>query len=699
MNEKTFLENIPVKLNKQQLEAVRAAQGPVLLLAVPGSGKTTVLVTRLGYMIKCLGIRPDQILTLTYTVAATNDMRARFQRFFGQELGNQLVFRTINSICAKVIRQYGQLIGKEPYRLENDEKVLLGLLAGLYQKYQSAYPTESDLKSIKTYITYIKNMMLSEQEIKQLEPEAECQLLQIYQAYCQELKSRRCMDFDDQMVYAYRLLQLEPRLLAQMQGQYPFICVDEAQDTSRIQHAIIALLAARTENLFLVGDEDQSIYGFRAAYPEALLSFEKQHRGAKVLLMEENFRSNAHIVAAADRFIQQNTLRHKKQMRPARPPGSQLKVIDLESSLAQHAYLLKVAQGCKEQTAVLYRDNESAIPLVDLLERHNVSYRIRRGELSFFTHRVVMDIQNIMRFAQNMNDGELFQQIYYKLSTYLTKQQVLEACAVSQAKQIPIFNAVYGYVDIKPHTRRNLKDLERQFRGLVKDKPLHSLNRILYSMGYGDYMERMDLSMAKLMTLKAIASRVEDNYEFLQRMMELEEIIRSKEDEEESLFILSTIHGSKGLEYDTVYLLDVMDGVFPKEIPLDVQRASKEELALYEEERRIFYVGVTRARDNLYLFKSKKDTATFIQQLLADGQPRGGKDERVQKRAVLKPAFSQQEYQAFLQQLSVGSVVNHKKFGAGTIRMLAKDNAVIDFGTEEKAFNLRILFANQLLKL
>lgn len=699
MNEKDFLANMPVQLNNQQQEAVRAAQGPVLLLAVPGSGKTTVLVARLGYMIKCLGISPAQILTLTYTVAATNDMRDRFQRFFGKELGSQLVFRTINSICARVIRQYGQMIGKEPYRLENDEKVLLGILAGLYQKYQGAYPTESDLKGIKTYITYIKNMMLSEQEIKQLEQEAECQLLNIYQAYCQELKSRRCMDFDDQMVYAYRLLQLEPRLLAQLQSQYPFICVDEAQDTSRIQHAIIALLAARTENLFMVGDEDQSIYGFRAAYPEALLSFEKHHKGARILLMEENFRSNAHIVAAADRFIQQNTLRHKKQMRPARPPGSQLKVIDLESSLAQHAYLLKVAQGCKEQTAVLYRDNESAIPLVDLLERHNVSYRIRKGELSFFTNRVVIDIQNIIRFAQDMSDGELFQQIYYKVSAYLSKQQVLEACAISQAKQIPIFNAIYGYVDIKPHTRRSLKDLERHFHGLVKDKPLHSLNRILYSMGYGDYMERMDLSMAKLMTLKAIASRVEGNQEFLQRLTELEEIIRTKEDGAESLFILSTIHSSKGLEYDTVYLLDVLDGVFPKEIPLDVRRASKEELALYEEERRIFYVGVTRARDNLYLFKSKQETATFIQQLMAAEQNNGRKTGKELKRAVPKPAFSQQAYQAFLQQLSVGSVVAHKKFGAGTIRMLVKDNAVIDFGTDEKSFNLKILFTNQLIKM
>lgn len=156
------MKKFPIKLNEQQKEAVQAVNGPVLLLAVPGSGKTTVLVTRLGFMIYCLSINPSKILTLTYTVAATNDMRERFSRFFGEELGSRMEFRTINSICAGVIKEYGRRIGKAPYELENDEKVLLGIISSLYQKYEDDYPTESDLKGIKTYITYIKNMMLDE---------------------------------------------------------------------------------------------------------------------------------------------------------------------------------------------------------------------------------------------------------------------------------------------------------------------------------------------------------------------------------------------------------------------------------------------------------------------------------------------------------------------------------------------------------
>ena len=189
----SFIEKFQIKLNAQQREAVQAVNGPVLLLAVPGSGKTTVLVTRLGYMVFCCGINPSKVLTLTYTVAATNDMRERFSRFFGEELGSKLEFRTINSICAGVINEYGRRIGKSPYELESDEKVLLGIISSLYQKYEEVYPTESDLKGIKTMITYIKNMMLSDEEIKNLEKDAGCHLLDIYKAYGNELRNRKRM--------------------------------------------------------------------------------------------------------------------------------------------------------------------------------------------------------------------------------------------------------------------------------------------------------------------------------------------------------------------------------------------------------------------------------------------------------------------------------------------------------------------------
>ena len=704
----SFIEKFQIKLNAQQREAVQAVNGPVLLLAVPGSGKTTVLVTRLGYMVFCCGINPSKVLTLTYTVAATNDMRERFSRFFGEELGSKLEFRTINSICAGVINEYGRRIGKSPYELESDEKVLLGIISSLYQKYEEAYPTESDLKGIKTMITYIKNMMLSDEEINNLEKDAGCHLLDIYKAYGNELRNRKRMDYDDQMIYAYKLFRSSPELLNYYQNMFQYICVDEAQDTSKIQHEIIALLASKTENLFMVGDEDQSIYGFRAAYPEALLSFEKKHPRAKILLMEENFRSNANIVEAADVFIQKNTLRHEKHMKAAKGTGSEIKEILLKSRGAQYSYLLKVAQDCSEQTAVLYRDNESAIPLVDLLERSDVPYRIRNAELSFFSHRVVLDIQNIMRFAYDMKNADLFEQIYYKVSTYLNKQLALKASEISREYNISIFSAIFEHLDIKPHTRRSLKALETHFNNMRSELPQKAINRIVQYMGYGDYMERTGLSNAKIFIMKAVAGREDSIRDFLNRMEELKDIIQNKKNVDKCLFILSTIHGSKGLEYDNVYMIDVQNGIFPETVPYDIEHASEDEIGLYEEERRLFYVGVTRAKNNLFLFRTQ-EPSIFVKQLFYKKHV----EQNVRKQAVnkaikdsikmgsnaaKKAGINKAEYNAFVYNLAEGISVTHRKYGSGVITAMDDTNVTILFDDIEKVFDMKVLFQNKLIE-
>ncbi len=707
MDYQSFMAKFPIKLNAQQREAVQAVNGPVLLLAVPGSGKTTVLVTRLGYMIYCCGINPSNVLTLTYTVAATNDMRERFSKFFGDELAARLEFRTINGICAGIIREYGRQIGKAPYELESDEKALLVIISKLYQRYEDEFPTESDLKGIKTLITYIKNMMLSDEEIKALEKDAGCHLLDIYKAYCSELKKNSRMDYDDQMIYAYKLLQSSPKLLAYYQNMYPYICVDEAQDTSKIQHKIIALLASKNENLFMVGDEDQSIYGFRAAYPEALLSFESDHPNAKVLLMEENFRSNANIVEAANLFIQKNTLRHEKNMKATKGTGSEIREITLKSRGAQYSYLSKVAQDCSEQTAVLYRDNESAIPLVDLLERSNIPYRIRNAELSFFTHRVVIDIQNIMRFAYDMNNADLFELIYYKLSTYLNKQMALKACEVSREHGISVFAAIFRYLELKPQTRKSLKALETHLNNMRGEKPQKALNRIIYYMGYGEYMERAGLGMGKTYILKVIAGREDTIKSFLGRMEELKEIFQNKKNDANCLFILSTVHGSKGLEYDNVYMIDIQDGIFPEEVPYDLKRASREEIGIYEEERRLFYVGATRAKNNLYLFRTDEES-TFIKQLTYKKKEAKPKMPAIKKPVRVMPkvgsygatgdAYGVEEYEDFLFNLAEGVIVIHKKYGKGVVISADESNVSISFEDADRVFDLRILFHNDLIR-
>ena len=573
-----FVNTFPIQLNQQQQEAVQSTEGAVLLLAVPGSGKTTVLVTRLGYMIYCRNIHPDSILTVTYTVAATKDMSKRFADRFGEEMAEKLEFRTINGICAKIIQYYGRKIGKTPFELVKEEKNTTGMLVKICQEHGMGYPTESDLKNVRTMITYIKNMMLNDKEIQKLEEESDIRIRGIYQAYCSQMREKKWMDYDDQMLYAYKMLRMDSRLLEHFQNLYPYICVDEAQDTSKIQHAIIALLAAKSENLFMVGDEDQSIYGFRAAYPEALLDFEKDHPGARVLLMEENFRSNAKIVSAADKFIQKNTLRHEKHMKAAREAGADIRKISLKSRKAQYVYLMKIAQECSTETAVLYRDNECAIPLIDLLERKHIPYRMRNAELSFFTHRTVLDIQNIIRFAMNPKDTELFMQIYYRLKLFFRKEDALNYTNISKEKDIPVWDAILQYGNLEEYQQNHVRSLRRQMKKLLDMTGDKAVDQILVYMGYQDYLKKMGMNANKLEIVKMIGSREDSPEKLLERLKELERIIREKKEERECRFILSTMHASKGLEYDTVYLLDVVDGILPEKVLTSMNTASKEEI-------------------------------------------------------------------------------------------------------------------------
>ena len=735
MEWKEFETTFSVKLNQQQKEAVQSTKGPVLLLAVPGSGKTTVLVTRLGYMIYCRNIPPESILTVTYTVAATKDMSERFAVRFGEDMAKRLEFRTINGICAMIIQYYGRRIGKTPFELVKDEKATTGMLIKICQDHGMGYPTESDLKNVRTLLTYIKNMMLNEEELQKLEEESDIRIAGIYREYCRQMREQKLMDYDDQMLYAYNMLRKDPGVLAYFQNRYPYICVDEAQDTSKIQHAIIALLAAGTGNLFMVGDEDQSIYGFRAAYPEALLSFEKKHPGAKVLLMEENFRSNAKIVEAADKFIQKNTLRHEKHMRAAREAGADIREISLKSRKAQYVYLMKAAQECTTgmagmsgseehrgradasvtETAVLYRDNECAIPLIDLLERKNIPYRMRNADLSFFTHRTVLDVQNIIRFAMNPKDTELFMQIYYRLKLFFNKKDALRYAQISQEKDMEVLDAALKYGNLEKYQEDNIRNLKRQMVRILNMPGDEAVNQILTYMGYQDYLKKMGMNANKLETVKLIGSRVESPEKLLERLEELRTIIQEKVSDKDCPFILSTMHASKGLEYDTVYLLDVMDGILPEKVLANPRTASKEELETYEEERRLFYVGVTRAKNQLNVFTTNKPSK-FCSELLGKRNLRENQQKEyagIKKWGDYSPAGtygikgngmyhgygtghgSQKQpgksYQELADALGEGMIVKHKKFGEGVVVDMEGEHIRIQFGDNVKNMDLKVL--------
>ena len=648
-------------LNAQQQAAVRAVDGPVLLLATPGSGKTTVLVTRIGYMVHCRGIDPRSILTMTYTVAATRDMKSRYAACFGEETAAKLQFRTINSISKSIIDYFARHhAGREPYTLQTDEAELNRLVRAIYQELNNEYPEDSEIREIRRLITYIKNMMLPDEEIEKLKTEVE-KLPEIYKRYQDALRSLRLMDFDDQMGYAYTLLQRFPALLNHFQEQYRYLCVDEAQDTSKIQHEIIKLLAAKYENLFMVGDEDQSIYGFRAAYPEALLQFEQDHPNAKVLLMEENYRSSDEIVAAANRFVAQNRFRHEKSIVPTRGSVAPVHVVYAKDRATQYQYLLGMATRVSAETAILFRNNDTALPLIDLLEQHGVPYRARNVDDLFFTHRIVTDILDILRFAYDPLNEELFLRLYYKFSAPISRKAAQYAITKSRASRKPLVEELMHAPDIRGSAQDTVIDLMQNLPLLPHDRAETAIHRIWQAMHYGRYVEQKKLDQGKYFILCQLARGVESPEAFLHKLAALRETMAAHENSPEAKLILSTIHSSKGLEYDTVYLADIIDGVLPSLTAADVENI--DDARLYEEERRLYYVGMTRAKNDLYLF-SCGESSEFTAEML---------------RTLPVPVPAADDVFSPLLRSRIGKQYADRRFGSGVIVAACLEESLVAF--------------------
>ncbi len=676
-----FLHTYRLSLNAQQQRAVQTLDGPVLLLAVPGSGKTTVLVSRIGYMVLGCGIPPESILTMTYTVSAAQDMRQRFATLFGPEVAQRLEFRTINGVCSRIISCYEHITGRKAYTLMEQTSQQSSLIGTLYHRLTGEYATESTIKAVQTAITYVKNQMItSEQELAQVEVEGVTDFPALYHAYGQALQQQQKMDYDDQLVYARKILKLCPPVLRQFQARYRYFCVDEAQDTSKIQHAIISHLAQNSGNLFMVGDEDQSIYGFRAAYPQALLHFQEIYPKAQVLYMETNYRSTQEIVSAAQTFIEKNKNRHPKTMVSTGRTGPSIRQVMVQNRTSQYAYLATVAKRATRPIAILYRDNDSAIPLIDLFQRQQISYRCRQVDCGFFTHRVVRDICNIIRFAAQPCNGELFLDLYYKLGAGITRLAAVEAVNRCEGEGVTILEYLSRCTMLSPWSRKQCAALQSHVSYLLQQPAHRAIHRIVHYMGYGRYVEDRGGDLRKAEILEALGFQEATPMDLLARLNDLYQLMREGPNtEQESVVTLSTIHSSKGLEYPHVILMDVLDGILPKvpSVPSD-----HNDFDTYQEERRLFYVAMTRAQDVLWVlsYKTQELPSAFVQELFPPITP---KEQAAKVHAAM---------------FHPGVKVRHKKYGEGKIIDLSQDIVTISFSQAgEKKFSLSTTVKNGLL--
>lgn len=570
--------------------------------------------------------------------------------------------RTINGLSAKIIGYYEQNHGRDrAYRLLSDEREAASLAAEICREVTGEeYPTDSTVKDVRTAITYVKNMMLTPEEIEELDAGVE-NFPEIYRRYCGALRERRAMDYDDQMAYALMFLGRVPPVLEHFRDRFRYICVDEAQDTSRVQHEIIKILAKRYENLFMVGDEDQSIYGFRAAYPDALAEFEGDHPGARVLLMERNFRSAAEIVSLAGAFVAKNRFRREKSAAPDRGLGGEVRVVRVRDRETQYRYLLAMAENAAPGTAILYRNNDSALPLLDLFERRGIGYACPGFDDSFFTHRVIGDIRALVRFAGDRTDAEDFLRIYYKLDGQISRRAALFACERSRKTGNDILRELLTFQELSDRGREKVRDLALWLPRLSDTGAGEALDIVWNTLRYGRYVEKNRLDSGKLFILKLLGKQEADVGGLFRRLDELRESLKRRTGGDGAV-ILSTVHSAKGLEYDHVWLLDAVDGVLPSKIP--GKGASDRDVRLYEEERRLYYVAMTRARDTLSLFSCRDAPSAFTDEARA---------------ALPTEAEDREDVFSFLRGDLLDRTYTHRERGRGRVTGQCRDNFLVEY--------------------
>ncbi len=658
MDKKVFLNTYASQLTQQQIDAVTRVEGPSLLLAVPGSGKTTVIVLRAGYMVHCAGIPERQMLTLTFSRSAAEEMRARYAALFGPEHMPQ--FSTIHSFCVQLLRKY-----RDVRMIEGQERERL-LRVLYYQNSTNADAfSENVIRQVDTAIGYAKNRLLDEQGIRELVSIDE-DFPAVYYAYQEALREMGRMDFDDQLVAAYRLLLEDPLALRELQETFRYISVDEAQDTSYVQHRILYLLAQRYSNIFMVGDEDQSIYGFRAAYPEVLLDYGRIYPGSDTLLMETNFRSTQSIVSAANALISHSARRHPKTARAVQTGGERIRFTTLSDVSLQYDYiadsLMRHAAEGKTQ-AVLFRNNESALPLIDMLQRRDVSFVCRDVAAAAISGAYMQQVIAMLEFALNPADKELYQKLYHRLGLYTsreTMQRVLERsdgvrpCLTTLADVELLHNR-------NPRAATAAEELGKRLDSLKDMKPLFAVSEVAAVL-QGKKQTPASAVAPKADVLRAIAQQCCSVTDFLNRMEELSSFSAGKGACD---ITLSTLHSAKGLEFDRVLIIDAYEGILPARSEASSEVREKE----LEEELRLFYVGVTRARRELEIVTARHSfgedimPSRFINWLTpssAHSRTQGG-------------------YTGDYREFTSGVRVEHLRFGEGVVSSRDGEIAVVLF--------------------
>ena len=615
-----------MKLNRGQDEAIKHGNGPCMVLAPPGSGKTLIVTERTRYLIEESGVRPDQILVITFTRYAAREMKERFERLTAGK-NYPVTFGTFHSIFYGILKcAYG--IGANNLMSEKESSVLLQEV--LDQTDIESTPEVEDeeelVRELLREVGMVKNGLchLKDFHSKYLTQD---EFAEVFRSYEHQKKELKKFDFDDMLVQCYALFRKKPEILQGWQKRFQYILIDEFQDINRVQYEVIRMLAAPRYNLFVVGDDDQSIYGFRGAKPELMLYMKQEFPSLRTISLTVNYRSTKFITGAAARVILHNDTRFYKRVQSFRGRGQNVHVQEVLDEQEEAQYVTeeiqkKLDQGIKPgEIAVLFRAAVQARMISEILSEHRIPFEMRDYVTNFYRHFIVKDMMAYLQLAAGKRDRSLFLTICNRPLRYLARNSM-------ENRQVNFEDLRKFYCD-KDWMLDIIDQFDVDVRMMKNMAPYAAIQYIRKKIGYDDflkeYAEKHQISWKQLMDVMAELEERSKNFKsydeweihiakYTQELEEQQAKARKIKGERENKVQLMTIHSAKGLEFEDVFVIHANEGEIPH------QKAEKKDEI--EEERRLFYVALTRAKNNLcisYITQKNGNSikpSRFVEELL-----------------------------------------------------------------------------------
>ena len=615
-----------MKLNRGQDEAIKHGNGPCMVLAPPGSGKTLIVTERTRYLIEESGVRPDQILVITFTRYAAREMKERFERLTTGK-NYPVTFGTFHSIFYGILKcAYG--IGANNLMSEKESSVLLNEV--LDQTDIESTPEVEDeeelVRELLREVGMVKNGLyhLKDFHSKYLTQD---EFAEVFRSYEHQKKELKKFDFDDMLVQCYALFRKKPEILQGWQKRFQYILIDEFQDINRVQYEVIRMLAAPRYNLFVVGDDDQSIYGFRGAKPELMLYMKQEFPALRTISLTVNYRSTEFITGAAARVILHNDTRFYKRVQSFRGRGQNVHVQEVLDEQEEAQYVTeeiqkKLDQGIKPgEIAVLFRTAVQARMISEILSEHRIPFEMRDYVTNFYRHFIVKDMMAYLQLAAGKRDRSLFLTICNRPLRYLARNSM-------ENRQVNFEDLRKFYCD-KDWMLDIIDQFDVDVRMMKNMAPYAAIQYIRKKIGYDDflkeYAEKHQIPWKQLMDVVAELEERSKNFKsydeweihiakYTQELEEQQAKARKIRGERENKVQLMTIHSAKGLEFEDVFVIHANEGEIPH------QKAEKKDEI--EEERRLFYVALTRAKNNLcisYITQKNGNSikpSRFVEELL-----------------------------------------------------------------------------------